>query len=56
MNKDSARKVALGAGLTEEDFLKILMNAEELAKKYRSLGGTHEIKPPIKIDVRSKFF
>ena len=40
VNKDSARKVALGAGLTEEDFLKMLMNAEELAKKYGFLGGS----------------
>jgi putative hydrolase len=33
MDKDSARKVALGAGLTYQDHLEMLLNAEELVKK-----------------------
>ncbi len=33
MDKDSARKVALGAGLTHQDHVEMLLNAEALVKK-----------------------
>lgn len=33
VDRNTARKVALGAGLTEDDFLQVLKNAEELVRK-----------------------